>query len=101
MQGGWSMNERTKSEAISRRKAILLLGLGAAFTLADSPEELPALAQEAAPAPGGAAGAAATPPATGGTHGMQRRKARRSGRHQRRAKRRGTAPAAPAPAKPQ
>jgi hypothetical protein len=95
------MSETIKSVLISRRKAILLLGLGAAFTLADSPEEQPALAQQAAPATGGAAGApatAATPatpakPATGGTKGMQRRKARRAGRHERRAKRRGKEPA--------
>ena len=73
------MSETIKSESISRRKAILLLGLGAAFTLADSPEE-PALAQQAAPA-------------TGGTKGIKRRKARRAARHQKRAKRREKAPA--------
>jgi hypothetical protein len=89
------MTNANKSESISRRKAILLLGLGAAFTLADSPEELSALAQEAAPAAGGAAAT----PATGGTKGMQRRKSRRATRHHRRAARRGTAPAATAPAK--
>jgi hypothetical protein len=92
------MSETIKSVLISRRKAILLLGLGAAFTLADSPEEQPALAQQAAPATGGAAGApatAATPakPATGGTKGMKRRKARRAARHERRAKPPGKAPA--------
>ena len=92
------MSETIKSVLISRRKAILLLGSGVAFTLADWPEGQPALAQQAAPATGGAAGApatAATPaaPATRGTKGMQRRKARRAGGHERRAKRRGKEPA--------
>lgn len=93
------MSEPIKPESISRRKAILLLGLGAIFTLDDA-ADLPAMAQEAAPAVGGTA---ATPEA-GGTAGMQRRQGRRTHRHERRNARRrhrhtgGTEPAATAPA---
>jgi hypothetical protein len=82
------------SEDVSRRKALSLLGLGAAlgFTLSSALEPLEAEAQEATPAP-------AAPAATG-THGMQRRSARRTTRHQRRHTRRTgqPAPAATAPA---
>jgi hypothetical protein len=62
-------------EMISRRKALSLLGLGAAlgFTLSSALEPLEAEAQEAA-----------APAAATGTHGMQRRQGRRSGRHERR-----------------
>src|ERR1700722_16256162 len=84
------MNERIQTEMVSRRKALSLLGLGAAlgFTLSSALEPLEAEAQEAAPA---------TPaPATTGTHGMQRRSARRTTRHQRRPTRRTGQPAAPA-----
>src|SRR3984957_4842553 len=76
------MNERIQTEMVSRRKALSLLGLGAAlgFTLSSALEPLEAEAQEAAPA---------TPaPAATGTHGMQRRSARRTTRHQRRPPRR-------------
>ena len=100
------MNERIKAELISRRKALSLLGLGAALGFALSPalEPLEAEAQEAT-------GTAAPPAAATGTHGMQRRQGRRThrherrhGRHERRHERRtgekpeGTAPAATPPA---
>ena len=98
------MNQRIKTVMISRRKALSLLGLGAAFgfTLSAALEPLEAEAQEAA-------GTAAVPAEATGTHGMQRRQGRRThrherrhGRHERRHERRtgekpeGTAPAAPA-----
>ena len=88
------MSERVKTEMISRRKAISLLGLGAAlgFTLSATLEPLEAEAQEAP-------GTAATPAEATGTHGMQRRQGRRSGRHQRRHTRR-TGQPAPAAAPP-
>ena len=96
------MNERNKTEMISRRKAISLLGLGAAlgFALSSTLEPLEAEAQEAA-------GTAATPAEATGTHGMQRRQGRRThrserrtGRHERRHTRRTgePAPATTAPA---
>jgi hypothetical protein len=100
------VNERIETEMISRRRALSLLGLGAAlgFTLSSALEPLEAEAQEAA-------GAAAAPAEATGTHGMQRRQGRRThrherrhGRHERRHERRtgekpeGTAPAATAPA---
>ena len=70
------MKQEIKMEMISRRKALSLLGLGAAlgFTLSSALEPLEADAQEAAP----------TAAAPSGTHGMQRRQGRRSGRHERR-----------------
>ena len=98
------MNQRIKTEMISRRKALSLLGLGAAlgFTLSSTLEPLVAEAQEATGTP-------AAPAEATGTHGMQRRQGRRThrherrhGRHERRHERRtgekpeGTAPAAPA-----
>ena len=96
------MNERIKMEMISRRKAVSLLGLGAAlgFALSATLEPLEAEAQEAA-------GTAATPAEATGTHGMQRRQGRRThrserrtGRHERRHTRRTgePAPATTAPA---
>src|ERR1700733_5910046 len=56
------MNERIQTEMVSRRKALSLLGLGAAlgFTLSSALEPLEAEAQEAAPA----TPAPAAPPAT-------------------------------------
>ena len=93
------MNERIKPEMISRRKALSLLGFGAAlgFTLSSALEPLEAEAQEAT----------GTPAEATGTRGMQRRQGRRThrherrhGRHERRHERRtgekpeGTAPAA-------
>ena len=89
------MNQDTKMEMISRRRALSLLGLGAAlgFTLSSALEPLEAEAQEAA-AP------AAAPAAATGTHGMQRRQGRRThrserrhGRHERRHTRRTGEPA--------
>ena len=67
------------SKDVSRRKALSLLGLGAAlgFTLSSALEPLEAQAQEAAPATPAA-------PAATGTHGMQRRQGRRTHRHERR-----------------
>ena len=67
------MKQEIKTEMISRRKALSLLGLGAAlgFTLSSALEPLEAEAQEAAPP-------AAAPAQATGTHGMQRRQGRRS-----------------------
>ena len=88
------MKERIKTEMISRRKALSLLGFGAAlgFTLSSTLEPLEAEAQEATTPP-------AAPAEATGTHGMQRRQGRRSGRHQRRHTRR-TGQPAPAAAPP-
>jgi hypothetical protein len=98
------VNERIKTEMISRRKALFLLGFGATlgFTLSSALEPLEAEAQEATGTP-------TAPAEATGTRGMQRRKGRRThrherrhGRHERRHERRtgekpeGTAPAAPA-----
>ena len=73
------MNKTIKTEMISRRRALSLLGLGAAlgFTLSPALEPLEAEAQEAA-------GTAAAPAEAAGTHGMQRRQGRRTHRHERR-----------------
>jgi hypothetical protein len=81
---------------ISRRKAVSLLGLGAALGLAlptalIASEEAKAQEAPATGAPAAAAPAAETP-ATG-TPGMQRRHNRRTHRHQRRQVRRGNVPA--------
>jgi hypothetical protein len=88
------MNQKIKTEIVSRRKALSLLGFGAAlgFSLSSALEPPEAEAQEAAPP--------AAPAAATGTHGMQRRSARRTTRHQRRHTRRTgqPAPAATAPA---
>jgi hypothetical protein len=72
------MNEKIATQMISRRKALSLLGLGAAlgFTLSAALEPPEAEAQEAAPA--------AAPAQATGTHGMNRRQSRRHGRHERR-----------------
>jgi hypothetical protein len=81
------------SEDLSRRKALSLLGLGAAFGLTASAILTPSAAEaEDAAAP------AAAPATTSGTHGMNRRQSRRHGRHERRATRRGHKPAAAVPA---
>ena len=79
----------SESEVISRRKALSLMGLAAAFSLAAAPTVLTvsdAEAQATTPAP--TAPAPTAPAPTGGTHGMQRRQARRTGRHKRREERR-------------
>jgi hypothetical protein len=88
------MTQKRKVEMISRRKALSLLGFGAALGLALSSalEPLEAEAQEAT-------GTAAPPATATGTHGMQRRSARRTTRHQRRHTRR-TGQPAPAAAPP-
>jgi hypothetical protein len=74
-------------EMISRRRALSLLGLGAAlgFTRSSALGPLEAQAQEAtgtAAAP--AEATAAAPAEAAGTHGMNRRQSRRHGRHERR-----------------
>jgi len=88
------MNEKFETEMVSRRKALSLLGFGAAlgFTLSSALEPLEAEAQEATTP-------AAAPPAATGTHGMQRRQGRRAHRHERRHTRR-TGQPAPAAAPP-
>jgi hypothetical protein len=70
------MKQEIKTAIVSRRKALSLLGLGAAlgFTLSSALEPLEAEAEEAA-----APDAEPT-----GTHGMQRRQGRRTHRHERR-----------------
>jgi hypothetical protein len=70
------MNQDIKMDMISRRKALSLLGLGAAlgFTLSST---LEAEAEDAAATP-------AAPADTSGTNGMNRRQSRRHGRHERR-----------------
>lgn len=100
--GRQQMNEKLQTKMVSRRKALFLLGFGAAvgFTLSSALEPLEAEAQEATTP-------AAAPPAATGTHGMQRRQGRRThrserrhGRHERRHTRRTgePAPAATTPA---
>jgi hypothetical protein len=64
------MNAIIKSEMISRRKALSLMGLAAAFGLAAAPAVLAVSDAEAQ------------------TVGMERRQERRAGRHQRREARR-------------
>ncbi|MET4276492.1 MULTISPECIES: hypothetical protein [unclassified Bradyrhizobium] len=64
------MSANIKSEAISRRKALSLVGLAAAFGLAAAPSVLTVSEAEAQ------------------TIGMERRQDRREGRHQRRDDRR-------------
>jgi hypothetical protein len=73
------MSEEITTEMISRRKALSLLGLGAALgsTLSWALAPLEAEAQEAT-------GTAAAPAEATGTHGMNRRQSRRHGRHERR-----------------
>jgi hypothetical protein len=94
------MPENIKSDVISRRKALSLLGLAGALVLAlptaliaeeAEAQEAPAAGAPAAGAPAAGAPAAETP-ATG-TPGMQRRHNRRTHRHQRRQVRRGNVPA--------
>ena len=80
---------------ISRRKALSVLGFGAALglTLSSALEPLEAEAQEPT-------GTAAAPAEATGTHGMQRRQGRRTHRHERRNTRRTGQPATPATAAP-
>ena len=79
------MSAIIKSETISRRKALSLMGLAAAFGLAAAPTVLTVSDAEAQTA---AAPAAAAPAATAPTAGMERRQQRRAGRHERRQERR-------------
>ena len=69
------MKQKITPEMISRRKALSLLGFGAALglTLSSALEPSEAEAQEAAPP-------AAAPAQATGTHGMQRRQGRRASR---------------------
>jgi hypothetical protein len=79
------MSAIIKSETISRRKALSLMGLAAAFGLAAAPTVLTVSDAEAQTA---AAPTAAAPAATAPTAGMERRQQRRAGRHERRQERR-------------
>jgi|HubBroStandDraft_3_1064219.scaffolds.fasta_scaffold854187_1 hypothetical protein len=78
------MSAIIKSETISRRKALSLMGLAAAFGLAAAPTVLTASDAEAQTP---AAPTAAAPTAVAPTAGMQRRAARHERRMQRRAAR--------------
>ena len=79
------MSAIIKSETISRRKALSLMGLAAAFGLAAAPTVLTVSDAEAQTA---AAPTAAAPAATAPTAGMERRQQRRAARHERRQERR-------------
>jgi hypothetical protein len=70
------MSAIIKSETISRRKALSLIGLAAAFGLAAAPMVLTVSDAEAQ--------TAAAPTATAPTAGMERRQERRAARHERR-----------------
>ena len=74
------MSAIIKSEMISRRNALSLMGLAAAFVLAAAPTVLTVSDAEAQ--------TAAAPTATAPTAGMERRQQRRAGRHERREVRR-------------
>ena len=79
------MSAIIKSETLSRRKALSLMGLAAAFGLAAAPTVLTVSDAEAQTA---AAPATAAPTATAPTAGMERRQQRRAVRHERRQERR-------------
>ena len=83
--GRFDMNAITKSEMITRRKAVSLMGLAAAFGFAAAPTVLAVSDAEAQTA---ASPTAAPPTAAAPTAGMARRQARRDERHDRRADRR-------------
>src|ERR1700756_1215422 len=74
------MSAIIKSEMISRRKALSLMGLAAAFGLAAAPTVLTVSDAEAQ--------TAAAPTATAPTAGVERRQERRAARHERRQERR-------------
>ena len=78
-RGRFDMSAIIKSEMISRRKALSLMGLAAAFGLAAAPTVLTVSDAEAQ--------TAAAPTAAAPTAGMQRRAARHERRHERRAAR--------------
>ena len=73
------MSAIIKLETISRRKALSLMGLAAAFGLAAAPTVLTVSDAEAQ--------TAAAPTATAPTAGVERRQERRSARHERRSAR--------------
>ena len=79
------MSAIIKSEMISRRRALSLMGLAAAFGLAAASTVLTVSDAEAQTA---AAPATAAPTATAPTAGMERRQQRRAVRHERRQERR-------------
>jgi hypothetical protein len=80
------MSDKLSAEAISRRRALSMLGLAGALGLAPaSLIQSEADAQEAATPPATPAPAASTGV---GTPGMKRRQTRRAGRHERREERR-------------
>jgi hypothetical protein len=79
------MSAIIKSEMISRRNALSLMGLAAAFGLAAAPTVLTISDAEAQTA---ATPTAAPPTAAAPTAGMERRQERRSARHERRQERR-------------
>ena len=74
------MSAIIKSEMISRRKALSLMGLAAAFGLAAAPTVLTVSDAEAQ--------TAAAPTAAAPTAGAERRQERRAARHERRQERR-------------
>ena len=74
------MSAIIKSETISRRKALSLMGLAAAFGLAAAPTVLTVSDAEAQ--------TAAAPTAAAPTAGVERRQERRAARHERRQERR-------------
>ena len=74
------MSAIIKSEMISRRNALSLMGLAAAFGLAAAPTVLTVSDAEAQ--------TAAAPTAAAPTAGMERRQERRAARHERRQERR-------------
>ena len=79
------MSAIIKSETISRRKALSLMGLAAAFGLAAGPTVLTVSDAEAQTP---AAPTTTAPTATAPTAGMGRRQERRAARHERRQERR-------------
>src|ERR1700758_2034533 len=81
----FDMSAIIKSEMISRRKALSLMGLAAAFGLAAAPTVLTVSDAEAQTT---AAPTAAAPTAAAPTAGMERRHGRRAARHERRQERR-------------
>jgi hypothetical protein len=89
------MNQRNRTEMISRREALSFLGLGVALGVA-----APATALLVTEAEAQTTGTTATPE-THGTYGMQRRQGRRNTRHERRHTRRTGEPAPAATAPPQ
>jgi hypothetical protein len=89
------MNQRNRTEMISRREALSFVGLGVALGVA-----APATALLVTEADAQTTGTTATPE-THGTYGMQRRQGRRNTRHERRHTRRTGEPAPAATAPPQ